>query len=77
MAYAFKENAWWYWSSSRSDVRKLVCLRVIFSGDVVEFIAVESSLQCVVELLVGHHVVCNRVAVPYRLLDDEVGVTVD
>ena len=39
--------------------------------------SVETSLQCVIELLISRHVVCDCIAVSHRLLDDEVGVTID
>src|SRR4051812_28636082 len=77
LADAFEEDAWRYWSSCRADVREFVSFCVVGSGDVVELATIEASFECVVELLVGHHVVGYCVAVSHRLLDDEVGVSIN
>src|SRR4051812_34323999 len=77
LADALEEKSWWYLSSSRANIREFVCLRVVCSGDVIELATIEASLQCVVELPVCRHVVCDCIAVSHRLLDDEVGVAVN
>src|ERR1041384_8106881 len=61
----------------RTNVRELVSFCVVVPGDVVELATVEVSFEFVVELLVGRHVVSYCVAVSHRLLDDEVGVSVN
>ena len=74
---AFKEDAGWYWSSSRADVCEFVSFCVVCSGDIIELAAVKTSFERVVELLIVRHVVGYCIAVFHRLLDDEVGVSVD
>ena len=77
LADAFEEDARWYWSSGRANVCEFIGFRVVCSGDVIELATFETSFECVVELLIGRHVVGDFIAVSHRLLDDEVGVPVD